>query len=267
MKGRPGSIPPIFVALLLQVASAAAVAGIVRLLPLSIAPWLAAVACGIIAATMSRFANLERWWLPIQLLFAPALWLMLSFDVPPAVYGGLFVILLLVFWSTFRTRVPLYLSSDATWQTVETLLPPADATRPLRIIDLGSGLGGLLVHLAKRRPHDELIGVELAPLPALLSKLRLVRHANCTVRWGSFWKLDLAEYDMVFAFLSPVPMQDLWTKASAEMRPGTLFISSSFAVPGQTPDRVVPVTDSRQTRLLVWRMRPPASRSSAASNG
>jgi len=72
---------------------------------------------------------------------------------------------------------------------------------------------------------------------------------------GSFWKLDLGEYDMVFAFLSPVPMQDLWTKASAEMRPGTLFVSSSFEIPGQTPDRIVQVNDSRKTRLLVWRMR------------
>jgi hypothetical protein len=254
MKGRLGSIPPIFVALLLQFASGFAVAGIVRALSLSIEPWLAAAACGVLAAALSRFTGLERWWLPIQLLFAPALWLMLTFNVPPLVYGGLFIILLLVFWSTFRTRVPLFLSSNATWRAIEDLLPPPDPARPLRIIDLGSGLGGLLVHLAPRRPHDQLIGVELAPLPALFSKLRLLHHAQCTVRWGSFWKLDLADYDMVFAFLSPVPMQDLWTKASAEMRPGTLFVSSSFEIPGQTPDRVVQVNDSRRTRLLIWKM-------------
>lgn len=255
MRSRPGSIPPIFVALLLQVVSALAVAGLIRVLSLPIQPWAAAVACGALAAGLSGFAGLERWWLPMQLLFAPALWLMLTFDVPPAVYGAVFVMLLLVFWSTFRTRVPLFLSSNATWSAVEDLLPPPDAARPLRIIDLGSGLGGLLVHLAPRRPQDQLIGVELAPLPALFSKLRLMRHAHCTVRWGSFWKLDLGDYDMVFAFLSPVPMQDLWTKARAEMRPGTLFVSNSFEIPGQTPDRVVEVNDSRKTRLLVWRMR------------
>ncbi len=254
MRSRFGSIPPIFVALLLQVVSALAVAVLIRVLSLPLAPWVAAVACGALAAGLSRFAGLERWWLPIQLLFAPALWLMLTFDVPPAVYGTVFVILLLVFWSTFRTRVPFFLSSNSTWHAIDDLLPPPDAARPLRIIDLGCGLAGLLAHLAPRRPHDHLIGVEIAPLPALLSKLRLLRHARCAVRWGSFWKLDLGDYDMVFAFLSPVPMQDLWTKARTEMRPGTLFVSSSFEVPGQTPDRVVQVDDSRQTRLLVWRM-------------
>lgn len=254
MKRRLASIPPIFVALLLQFVAAFVVAGLVRLLSIPIEPWLAAVACGVLAAALSSIAELERWWLPIQLLFVPALWLMLTFSIPPIVYGGLFILLLLVFWSTFRTRVPLYLSSDATWRAIEDLLPPSDAAHPLHIIDLGSGLGGLLVHLSTRRPHDQLIGVELAPLPALLSKLRLMRHPHCTVNWGSFWKLDLAEYEMVFAFLSPVPMQELWVKARAEMRPGTLFVSSSFEVPGQTPDRVVQVSDSRKTRLLIWKM-------------
>lgn len=252
--GRPRPIPPIFVALLLQFAAAVVVAVLVRVLSMPIEPWLAAVVCGVVAAALSGFAGLERWWLPIQLLFVPALWVMLALSVPPVVYGGLFIVLLLVFWSTFRTRVPLYLSNETTWRAIEDLLPPPNAAHPLRIVDLGSGLGGLLAHLATRRPQDHLVGVELAPLPALFSRLRLASHAHCTVRWGSFWKLDLAEYDMVFAFLSPVPMRDLWTKASAEMRPGTLFVSSSFEVPGQTPDRVVQVNDSRQTRLLIWKM-------------
>ena len=74
------------------------------------------------------------------------------------------------------------------------------------------------------------------------------------MQWRSLWKVELAEFDVAFAFLSPVPMTALWQKALAEMRPGTLFISSSFGVPGQTPDRVIKVDDSRQTQLLVWQM-------------
>jgi hypothetical protein len=74
------------------------------------------------------------------------------------------------------------------------------------------------------------------------------------VRWGSLWACDLAAYDVVFAFLSPVPMPALWLKARREMRSGSLFISSSFAVPGQSPDREVTVDDLRQTRLMIWKM-------------
>jgi SAM-dependent methyltransferase len=181
-------------------------------------------------------------------------WPRATFSIHPAVYGSVFGLLLLVYWSTFRTRVPLYLSNAATWRAIEALLPASDATRPLRFIDLGCGLGGLLSYLAARRPHDRFIGVELAPLPALISALRLARYPHCSVHWRSFWKIDLSETDVAFAFLSPVPMSALWQKAVAEMHEGTLFISSSFGVPGQPPDRTVTVADSRQTLLLIWNM-------------
>ena len=98
------------------------------------------------------------------------------------------------------------------------------------------------------------IGVELAPLPALISAVRLARYRHCSVHWRSLWKFDLSEIDVAFAFLSPVPMPALWKKAVGEMRPGALFISSSFGVPGQAPDQVVILEDGRQTQLFVWQM-------------
>lgn len=254
MKGRLATVPPILVALFLQLAAALLVVGAMRVTGYVPHLGIAVAVCGVIAMALGLVAGLERWWLPIQLLFVPALWLMLTFDVHPIVYGAIFCGLLLVYWSTFRTRVPLYLSNEATWRAIESLLPAQDSARPLHFIDIGSGLGGLLAHLAARRPQDRFIGVELAPLPALISALRTARRANCSIRWASFWKTDLADQDVVFAFLSPVPMPDLWRKARAEMRPGSLFISSSFGVPGQTPDRIVEVGDARQTRLLVWKM-------------
>lgn len=254
MKGRLAAVPPIFIALVLQLAAALLVFGTIRFVGSAPHVGIAVAACGMVAMALGYAAGLERWWLPIQLLFMPALWLMLAFDVHPLVYGGIFATLLLIYWSTFRTRVPLYLSNAATWRAIESLLPASVDARPLRFIDLGCGLGGLLTHLAARRPGDHFVGVELAPLPALISALRSARRSNCSVRWGSFWNVDLATQDVVFAFLSPVPMQDLWKKATTEMRPGTLFISSSFGVPGQAPDRVVEVGDTRQTRLLVWKM-------------
>jgi hypothetical protein len=32
----------------------------------------------------------------------------------------------------------------------------------------------------------------------------------------------------VYAFLSPVPMAEVWRKASTELRPGALLVSNSF---------------------------------------
>jgi hypothetical protein len=249
-------LPPALVALALQAVAAGAVVLLMRATGLAAPPLAAAFASGALAAMLAGLAGLERWWLAIQLLFAPALVVMLTFPVHPGLYLAAFIVLLLVYWSTFQTRVPLYLSGEQTWKALETLLPPAAAGRVPRFIDLGCGIGGVVTHLAAARPDGHFHGIELAPLPALLSRLRIAlgRHANATASWGSFWKTDLGEYDVVFAFLSPVPMPALWEKARAEMRAGSLFVSSTFAVPGRAPERVIDVADRKLARLHVYRM-------------
>jgi hypothetical protein len=113
-----------------------------------------------------------------------------------------------------------------------------------------------LTHLAKVRPDGSYVGVEAAPLPFLWSwlRIRLGGSRNIRVNWGNLWDCDLSQYDVVFAYLSPVPMKDLWQKARAEMRPGTLFISSTFAVPGQSPHESVQLDDLHNSTLHIWHM-------------
>jgi hypothetical protein len=161
--------------------------------------------------------------------------------------------MLVVYWSTFRTQVPLYLSSNKVWQALETRLP---TEQPFTFVDLGSGIGGVLTYLAQSHPLGRYHGVESAPLPFVWSWLRikLAGHGRCTVHWGSLWNCDLSQYDVVFAYLSPVPMNDLWNKAKQEMRPGSLFVSNTFAVPDHPPQESVTVDDLHHSTLYIWRM-------------
>lgn len=247
-------LPPAVAALLLQLAAFVLVALGIRLTGLQTDTLAFALLCGLIAAALTHLAGLARWWLPLQLLFAPALVSMLALDISPELFLAVFFILLAVYWSTFSTQVPLYLSSSKVWYALESLLP--DMGAGFRFIDLGSGLGGVLTHLATARPEGRFTGVESAPFPFLWSwlRVRLGGYRNCKVKWGSLWDCDLGQYDVVFAYLSPVPMERLWRKAHAEMRPGTVFISSTFAVPEQTPHETVQVDDLHRSTLLVWRM-------------
>lgn len=255
-------LPPAAVALLLQVAAVAVVLAILRTAGLRIPPLPFALLCGALAAALARFAGLARWWLAIEFLFVPALVLTRTFDIPPGFFLAAFLILLAVYWSVFRSQVPLYLSSRRIRQALELLLPlPAGERAEHRepaftFIDLGSGLGGVLTHLARVRPEGRYEGVEAAPLPLLLSRLRirLGGYANCSVRWGSLWDCDLSQYDVVFAYLSPVPMEKLWHKARSEMRPGTVFISNTFAVPGHPPPQTFTVDDLHRSILYIWHM-------------
>jgi hypothetical protein len=212
--------------------------------------WLAGVD-GLLALALSGVLRLPVWWLPIQALFVPSLVLALRLDIPPAVYLGGFVLSWLVFRSNPGERVPLYLTNRATWEAVAELLPERDG---FAFVDLGCGLGGGLAFLAERNPAGQFVGVESAPLPFLLARWRVRRLANCKIRFGDLHGEDLSRYDAVYAFLSPDPMPALWRKARREMRPGSLFISNSFEVPGIEPDRTVVLSDGRRTRLLIWRM-------------
>jgi hypothetical protein len=248
--------PPSVVALVLQALALSSVLFFTRTLSVQLHPLILSALCGGLAAVLSQFAGLARWWLLIQFLFTPALLVMLSLNLPPNFFLVAFLMLLVIYWSTFRTQVPLYLSSRRIWQALELLLPCPSPGRHFTFMDLGSGIGGVLTHLASARADGHFFGVEAAPLPFLLSwlRIRLGGYRNCRVHWGSLWNCNLADYDVVFAYLSPVPMEELWQKARQEMRPGTVFISNTFAVHHQPPQQTFTVDDLHHSTLYIWHM-------------
>lgn len=206
---------------------------------------VAALLQGITAAAISHLLGAPRWWLTIHLGFLPLAVLAQSLTLPPWLWLAGFVLLLLVFWRTDQSRVPLYLSNAATATALAALLP----ARPCRVIDLGCGDGALLRRLARARPDCCFVGIEHAPLTWLWARLAATGLENLTIQRGDFWPLPLAGFDLVYAFLSPAPMPRLWAKAQAEMAPAALLVSNSFEVPGIVAGSMVAVTDRRQTRL------------------
>jgi hypothetical protein len=215
-----------------------------------------ALICGSLAAGLGYLVGLAIWWVPIQLLFMPALVMMLKVDIPPVFFLVAFCLMLLVYWSTFRSQVPLYLSSKRVWQTLEELLPAAVPGCQFKFMDIGSGMGGVLTHLASVRADGYYFGVENAPLPYWFSRVRfyLGKHSHCQVQWGSMWDCNFEPYDVVFAYLSPVPMERLWHKVKNEMRSGTLFVSNTFVVAEHPPQYSISLDDMHHSTLYIWHM-------------
>ena len=208
---------------------------------------------GGLAGWLGHRFGLERWWLPVQLLFAPALALGMWLSPPSWIYPAAFVGLVLVYWNSAGERVPLYLTNRATWAALAGLLP---AKADLVFVDIGCGFGGVIAFLARSRPQGRFYGIESAPVPFAVSwlRLKLCGPPNARLIYGDYWKADLSRYDVVYCFLSPAPMPDLYRKVRAEMRPGSVFISNSFEVPDFPADEIVTVNDRRRTRLHVWRI-------------
>jgi hypothetical protein len=215
---------------------------------------VAAVLQGGFAALLTWRARLASWWIAIGFLFPLAIFGASGVDLPPSLFLGVFLFMLVLYWSTFRTQVPYYPSGKTAWAVVAEQLPaPAQAQRrPIRVIDIGSGLGGLVLDLARRRPDAIVTGIELAPLPWLASWLR-ARATRSRARFtlGDYEKLDFGSFDVVFAYLSPAAMTALWQKARREMRPGSMLMSYEFAIQGQPPSLSVCLHDTGRT-LYIW---------------
>lgn len=206
---------------------------------------------GGLAALFSFLFRLAPWWLPIQLLFPLAVFAVLSLHLPPLLFLVLFLVFLVLYWSSFRTQVPFYPSHPAVRQAVADLLPDGQA---VRFIDIGSGFGGMVLYLAALRQGGVFAGIEIAPLPWLASRLRASwRGSGAQFMRGDYESLNFADYDVVYAYLSPVAMPALWEKADREMRGGSVLISYEFPIPGHDADIVFhPVSGG--PGLHVWRM-------------
>lgn len=245
---------PALLALLAQLLALAALALLVLLLAQlagwRLTPWQAVLLQGALAAVLGHWLGLRRWWLPLNFAFAPALLAVQAREWPAWWFLAAFVLLVLVNWNSLRERVPLYLSGARSRRRLSQRLAglPAD----FRFVDLGCGLGGTLVQLARDYPQARLTGVETAPLVFLCAWLRCLPYRNCRVRYRSLWREALEPYDVVYCFLSPAPMAQLWQKARMEMRPGALLVSNTFDIPDVPAQEVIELDDWRGSRLLFW---------------
>ena len=206
---------------------------------------------GAIAAIAGIALGMAPWWAVINLIFPPSIFAAMTLAIPGWVFLALFAGLVAVYWNSIR-GVPLYLTNRTTWAGLAELLPKENS---VTFADLGCGIGGTLEYLANSREDCAFTGIESAPIPFVMAKLRTLfsGRRNIRLRYGDMWNIDLSEFDVVYAFLSPAPMERLFEKVRREMKPGSMFISNSFMVPGESPMETVEISDRRQTRLLIWR--------------
>lgn len=209
--------------------------------------WLA-LGHGMLAALAARLLGLPWWWRLIVLLFAPLVLVAVLIQPPWWIWPLALGLSLLTYGSVFRTRVPLYLSGPAEWSALASLLP----SRSFTLLDVGSGLGGPLFWLARRRADGDYTGIEIAVLPWAIGWVRSLWSGRPRPRMllGNAARINLSTYDVVFAFLSPAAMPELFARARVTMRPGSRLVSCAFAVPGATPTQTIDVAGGRP--LLVW---------------
>jgi trans-aconitate methyltransferase len=147
-------------------------------------------------------------------------------------------------------------------------LPAPAEGRAAVIYDLGSGWGGLAAALARAYPDHQVIGIERSPLPWAFSRLRLALRprANLTFRRGDFMTDPLADAGLVVCYLAGGLMPPLARKLAAELAPGALVLSQTFAMPDWRAADSVHADDFDKTPVYLYEIGDVAAASQALSS-
>lgn len=195
----------------------------------------------VFSALISFLFSFEWWWGVIHFLFPFAIYSSLKINLSPNVYLIALIVFSLVYWSIYKTRVPYYPSKAS---LIPHLLKYFPENKNCKFIDIGSGLGGLLMRLEKNKPTSTFFGVEIAPIPWLISYIRgLFRHSQVKFKFGNLENTDLSEFDIVFCYLSPAAMPKIWEKVQREMKKGAILFSYEFIIPDVKPDISIKISD------------------------
>lgn len=249
------NVSPAFYALLLQLV-AISITSVTFLLSrhflgLTPHPYITLLFHSVLALVLCSMSRLDWWWMLIEFSFPILLVVFLVLGISPGLYLFFFVILLLIFRSSFRNQVPYFPSGKRSLPLISEQFP---LDKKIRFLDIGSGFGGVLIRLSRMHPDCIFHGVETAPLLWLVSIFNAtILRSRVKVRLSDYNKIHLGSYDIVFAYLSPAVMLDLWCKVQNEMKPGALFISYEFIIPEINPTYVINGVDNNST-LYVWRI-------------
>jgi hypothetical protein len=212
--------------------------------------WLdVAIMQGIMAAFFGVLLRQAWWWIVIHVTFFPLLvWFLLLQWVAWTylLISGFFI---LVFWRTITGNVPVFFSSQAVVQAIAELVEEKDI---MHFAELGAGIGTVAKPLAENYSLLNVHAFENAPLLWLINVWRGRNMFNLQVFRHCFWQVNLANYDLVFAYLSPAVMSKLGAKVRTEMRVGGVFVSSSFPVQDWEADAVIYLDDWQNTCLFCY---------------
>ncbi len=139
---------------------------------------------------------------------------------------------------------------------VERMLEEAGVTDRDLVVDLGSGDGRVVITAAKRF-GSRAIGYEIHPRLVEMSRQAITEHgvgSLARIEHADMFTVDLREATVVTMFLYPHLMERLRPQLE-RLAPGSRIVSHQFAMPGERPDREIPVRsgeDGQDRRILIW---------------
>jgi len=143
-------------------------------------------------------------------------------------------VIILIALLLFGLQGPPFVASDD--DSAAQMIEMIGKLKPHHILDMGSGNGKLVILLAAKGYKVD--GIELNPLLVWRSRRSIKKvglQDRATIKWGSFWTYDVAEYDIIVLYVIKHIMPRLEKKLQAELKPGASIISNYFVFPNLKP--------------------------------
>lgn len=159
--------------------------------------------------------------------------------------------LLSIVWYSLRTGISPMPSSVSVRKII---LDEVGNVAEGSVIDAGSGWGTLVVSIAARYPERKVTGYELSPVPWMVSLIRkkILQLNNLTIYRRDFLKAYLSGSGIMVCYLYPAGMRKLEKKLEDEYTSVHTVISSTFAFPSYTCDKVVNANDMHRSPVYVY---------------
>jgi predicted RNA methylase len=108
----------------------------------------------------------------------------------------------------------------------------------MTLCDLGSGTGNLLFYFSSKY-NIKCIGIEISPVLYLYSKFKSLFFKKVEIKYGNFFKNDLSEADVIYAFLHPKMYEKLKEKIVHEVKKdSTIIVLSTWPFENLNPSKI-----------------------------
>lgn len=119
---------------------------------------------------------------------------------------------------------------------LDQLNPPPNAV----FYSLGSGRSGFLALAEKRCPQGQFFGIDRGLVSALLSRLQLfLQRSSIKVKKSTYYKTDLRKADVVYCYMNPEELRELYKKLKLEPKTDAFVVSSGFLIPYMDPLKIL----------------------------
>jgi SAM-dependent methyltransferase len=122
-------------------------------------------------------------------------------------------------------------------ERIRKALQLADLASGERFYDLGAGHGGVVV-IAAREFGANAVGLEAGPVQCAIARVNAIRngiHSRVRIVMGNFFRADLKDADVVYAYLTSQYAVRLQEKLERELKSGARVVTVSFDLPGWEP--------------------------------